>query len=51
VRACFNDDGTGALITASRSVIYAYEKQQGDWKDAVARGARELRDQIASIIA
>jgi orotidine-5'-phosphate decarboxylase len=51
VRACFNDDGTGALVTASRSVIYAYEKRQGDWKDAVAQGARELRDQIAAALA
>ncbi len=51
VRACFHDDGTGALVSASRSVIYAYEKQGGDWKDAVARGARDLREQIAAVLA
>lgn len=51
VRACFHDNGTGALVSASRSVIYAYEKQGGDWKDAVARGARDLRDEIAGILA
>lgn len=50
VRACFRDDGTGALVTASRSVIYAYEKQPGNWKDAVASGAQQLRDEIAAIL-
>ena len=35
VRACFNPDGTGALITASRSVIYASGSGSGNWTDAV----------------
>lgn len=52
VKACFNADGTGAIITASRSVIYAHEKSGGgDWKSAVAEAARGLGDQIAAIVA
>ncbi|QQE11397.1 orotidine-5'-phosphate decarboxylase [Planctomycetota bacterium] len=55
VRACFNENGTGAIITASRSVIYAYLNKDGsqrdDWKAAVAAGAQDLRDQITEILA
>lgn len=50
VRACFKPDGTGAIITASRSVIFAWEKQAGRWQDAVAAAARQLRDEIAGIL-
>ena len=54
VRACFNEDGTGAIITASRSVIYAYMNgdgsQQDDWKSAIAAGAKDLNEQIAAIL-
>ena len=52
VRACFNPDAAGAIITASRSVIYAYEMAAGDdWRRAIADAARDLRDQIARILA
>jgi orotidine-5'-phosphate decarboxylase len=51
VRACFHADGRGAIITASRSVLYAYEKQpRGDWQDAVAAAAAEMRDQVRAVI-
>ncbi|QDU33327.1 Orotidine 5'-phosphate decarboxylase [Poriferisphaera corsica] len=54
VRACFNENGTGAIITASRSVIYAYMNgdgsQQDDWKSAIAAGAKDLNEQIAAIL-
>ncbi len=47
VRACFKPDGTGAIITASRSVIYAHEKDTGvDWKAAVANAAEEFNKQV-----
>lgn len=50
VRACGvpGRGGYGALVTASRSVIYAYEKGSpgGDWKRAVEAAAREMRDQL-----
>ena len=51
VRACFKPDGTGALITASRSVLYAHEKTDGvDWRTAIASAATELNGQIADIL-
>ncbi len=50
VKACFHDDGSGAIITASRSVIYAYEKNNaGPWREAVAAAAGELHQQIAGL--
>jgi len=54
VRACFKPDGTGALITASRSVIYAFAGADAGaavWTDAVADAARTLRDDVAGILA
>ncbi|MGA1266413.1 MAG: orotidine-5'-phosphate decarboxylase [Phycisphaerales bacterium] len=48
--ACFDARGQGALITASRSVIYAHETSPGAWQDAVAEAARALRDQLAEAI-
>ena len=50
VRACFKPDGTGALITASRSVIYAFEQGSDDWQASVAAAAQSLRDDINSIL-
>lgn len=52
VRACFNSDGQGAIITASRSVIYAYEKdKQGDWRGAVRRAAEQMKADVRAILA
>ncbi len=50
VRACFKADGTGAIITASRSVIFAFEGKTGDWKNHVAAGAKDLKLQIPEIL-
>ena len=50
VRACFKPDGTGALITASRSVIYAFEPGDRDWQRAIAVAAEKLRDDVAGIL-
>ncbi len=51
VRACFKPDGTGALITASRSVIYAYNPADTDWPAAVTQAAIDLKQQIGEILA
>lgn len=51
--ASFKSDGTGAIVNASRSVIFAYndKKHAGkDWKQAVADGAREFAADIASAV-
>ncbi len=51
LRGFFRSDGTGALITASRSVIFAYEKNDvADWKTAVERAAADMHRQIAEVI-
>lgn len=39
VRACFNEDGLGAVVNNSRGIIFAYEKQ-GLGEDAYAEAAR-----------
>lgn len=51
VKACFKPDGTGALITASRSVIYAFEQGDAAWPSAISQAASLLRDEIARILA
>jgi orotidine-5'-phosphate decarboxylase len=51
VRFC-KTDGTGALITASRSIIYAYEKPQyksqigDDWKRCVERAVVDAKVEL-----
>lgn len=50
VRACFKGDGGGAIVNASRSVIYAYRDQPGrDWKTSVSQAAKDFHDQISGI--
>ena len=50
VLPCFRADGRGALVTASRSVIYAFGPGEPDWRSAVRRAAEELRSQIGSAL-
>lgn len=50
--ASFKADGTGAIVNASRSVIFAHadKKYAGlPWKRAIAQAAREFADQIAAV--
>ena len=50
VKAAFNTDGQGALVTASRSVIYAPATADSpDWQAAVAAAAAKLAAEIAQI--
>jgi len=49
VRACFNQDGLGAVITASRSIIYAFDADADDWQAAVCDAAQQMKKQIADI--
>lgn len=48
VRAAFTEPGRGALITASRSVIYP-SGGGGDWTGAVRDAARRFADEIRAI--
>ena len=52
VKPCFHADGSGAVITASRSVLFAYDKKPTDvdWRTYVATAAREMRDQVGAIV-
>lgn len=51
LRDAFDEDGLGALVTASRSVIYAYAgTDAGDWTQPVADAAAELHDQMRAMI-
>ena len=51
VRGCFKSDGTGAIINASRSITYAYEKSDtDDWLAVIEQAAAEFKQQIAAIV-
>ncbi|MGE3182353.1 MAG: orotidine 5'-phosphate decarboxylase / HUMPS family protein, partial [Phycisphaerae bacterium] len=47
-RACYRASGDGAIINASRSVIYAFEKQEmrdrfgDDWRESIRFAARNF---------
>lgn len=51
IRGCFNADGRGALITASRSVIYAYQQRSGGWMAAIEAAAKQFKHDVAAIVA
>ncbi|MBX3355155.1 MAG: orotidine-5'-phosphate decarboxylase [Phycisphaeraceae bacterium] len=48
--ACFRADGSGALITASRSVIYAFEPGDRAWSDSVRAAAEAFARDIAQVV-
>ncbi len=51
VQACFNADGKGAIITASRSVLYAYQQQDtADWRSAIRRAAEQMAGEIRKVV-
>lgn len=49
VRELFDHDGRGALITASRSVIYAFEASATGWNEQVAAAADALGATLGGI--
>ncbi len=51
-RPCFLPDGSGAVINASRSVIYAYEKAglpEGEWRTAICQAAERFAADVAPL--
>lgn len=46
VLPCFHPDGRGAIVTASRSVIFAFDANEPRWTTAVADAAAELAESI-----
>jgi orotidine-5'-phosphate decarboxylase len=55
-RACFRADGSGAIVNASRSVIYAYERPPlaakfgADWRACIAEAARDFAADVAPLM-
>lgn len=54
VKVCFDAQGRGAIVNASRSIIYAYRSDayrskynEGEWTKAVADAARAMRDELS----
>jgi orotidine-5'-phosphate decarboxylase len=45
-RAAFDDDGLGAIVSASRSVLYPDAEPGQDWQQAIARAAGEMRNDL-----
>ena len=54
IKSCFNSDGLGAVINASRSIIYpagrGKESSMSDWRDAVRSAVLEMKQSIRNII-
>jgi orotidine-5'-phosphate decarboxylase len=50
VLPCFHPHGVGAIVTASRSVIYAFEPEASDWANAVERAARAFAEEIGRAV-
>lgn len=45
-RAAFDENGRGAIVSASRSVLYPEPRQGEDWKSAIARAAGEMKAEL-----
>jgi len=51
VKACFRLDGTGAIINASRSILFAYEKPAtADWRGAIAAATVAMKKEVMEIL-
>ena len=49
VRCCFAPGGRGAIVSASRSVIYAFEPGEPHWHRAVSDAAAAFAQQVAAV--
>ena len=53
---CFKSDGTGAIITASRSVLYAYEDMKyierytSEWEKCIEQAAKDFAAEVNSVL-
>src|SRR5438552_3037979 len=49
-KAAFNQEGQGAIVSASRSILYAHRDPKyadiADWKTAVANAVLEMREDL-----
>lgn len=51
VRALFDESGQGVIVTASRSVIYAFDPEEADWVGAIRAAAAGLASDVAAGVA
>jgi hypothetical protein len=57
VAALFNEDGTGAVVNASRSIIYAYqnvdagEGQADGWESAIEQSCKKSIQELSHHLA
>jgi orotidine-5'-phosphate decarboxylase len=55
-RASFNEDGRGAIVSASRSILYAHREKRyadrfgGDWRRCVEAAVIEMKADLAPIV-
>ncbi|HEY0007414.1 MAG TPA: orotidine-5'-phosphate decarboxylase, partial [Tepidisphaeraceae bacterium] len=49
-RAAFDDKGRGAIVSASRSVLYPKRQAAEDWQAAIARAARKMADEVRAVL-
>jgi len=47
---CFKSDGLGAIVTASRSVIYAFKQDDPKWTDSVADAAARFAEEVGRAV-
>jgi orotidine-5'-phosphate decarboxylase len=50
LRAAFDGEGFGALVTSSRGIIFAHKEREGDFAEAAHAAAIELNDTVNSMI-
>ena len=47
---CFHSDGRGAIVTASRSVIYAFEPKDSQWTHSVADAGGAFAEEVGCAV-
>ncbi len=56
VAACFKPDGTGAIVNASRSILYAYEDMKylemyaSEWEKCVEQACKDFVADVAKVV-
>ena len=55
VAKCFKPDGTGAIVTASRSVIFAYNEpkfadRQDDWRGSIRQACLDFIESVRAVV-
>ena len=50
IKPCFHSNGTGAIVTASRSVIYAFDPDSPTWAESVRKAAKRLADEVGRAV-